>query len=60
MVLGLGLIGAAYLTGSTESGVVDGVAYSVIIPGWTFLASGWFTLAFFAFHSWIPTRWAQS
>ena len=59
VVLGLTLLGSAYLTGFTESGVVDGTSYSLRVPVWSLLAAGWFVLAFFASHLWLPLRWGQ-
>lgn len=59
VVLGAWLIGSSYLAGTSYAGVLDGVAYSVIIPSWPLLISGWFTFAFFAFHAWIPARWRR-
>lgn len=59
VVLGLALLGAAYLGGLTESGVLDGSPYSVRVPDWSLLIAGWIVLAFFASHIWLPLRWSQ-
>lgn len=59
VLLGLALLGVAYLAGFTESGVLDGSTYSVRIPDWPLLAAGWVVPAFFASHIWLPLRWSQ-
>jgi hypothetical protein len=59
VLLGIALLGVAYLAGFTESGAMDGTPYSVRIPSWSLLAAGWFVLAFFALHTWLPLRWGQ-
>lgn len=59
VLLGLALLGVAYLAGFTESGVVEGTPYSVRVPAWPLLSAGWFVLAFFASHIWLPLRWGQ-
>lgn len=59
VLLGLALLGVAFLTGFTESGVLDGSPYSVRIPDWPLLAAGWIVLAFFASHLWLPLRRSQ-
>jgi hypothetical protein len=59
VLLGLALLGVAYLAGFTESGVLDGSPYSVRVPDWPLLTAGWIVLAFFASHIWLPLRWSQ-
>jgi hypothetical protein len=59
VLLGIALLGVAYLAGFTESGAMDGTPYSVRRPSWSLLAAGWFVLAFFALHTWLPLRWGQ-
>ena len=56
---GLALLGVAYLAGFTETGVTDGTRYSVRVPDQHLLATGWFVLAFFALHVWLPLRWGR-
>lgn len=59
VLLGLALLGAAYLAGFTETGVLDGSPYSARVPDWPLLTAGWIVLAFFASHLWLPLRWSQ-
>lgn len=59
VLLGLALLGIAYLAGFTDSGVLDGSQYSVRVPDWSLLITGWVVLAFFALHLWLPVKWSR-
>ena len=59
VLLGVALLGFAYLGGFQESGELDGTRYSVRMPSWPPLWAGWFILAFFASHMWLPLRWGD-
>lgn len=59
-LVGIALLCFAYVAGYTESGVADGIPYSLRVRVWPLLTAGWFVLAFFALHLWLPLRWGQS
>ena len=59
VLAGYGLTFYTFLSGKEESGIEEGIHYTVHTPNWDALLWGWCLLAFFITHLWIPARWRR-
>ena len=59
VLAGWGITVYAFLSGKEESGFEEGIQYTVHTPNWDALLLGWWLLAFFITHLWLPARWRR-
>ena len=60
LLAGWGFTVYSFLSSREESGFEEGIHYTARIPNWDALLLGWWLLAFFMTHLWLPARWRRS